>query len=330
MRASHFIGKETLLYEFPCLKTKGLRGGVVYYDGQVDDARMCMALVMTAVALGANVCNHLKLVEMLPQEGCCRVVGVDDSITGDRVYIQAKAVINATGAGTDAVRQLDEEGTAPIIVPTLDTHVSLPRYFGSGRYGLLSPSQKKEDPTVVMVPFENHTVLGVYEETGGCVRQSPTPDPEDVDCLLDAAKEKMEPCVELGRCHVLSAWTGVRPNVSCPTGKEEEEKQSPAVSTYMLEVSENGLITLGGGRLSSYRVMAAEAVDLAIEVCGLCDQHVTHSWTKDLPLDGAKDWCCMLPWNSCRTTTCPWTWRSTYPTPMAPTATPCLPRVRIC
>ncbi|KAH8238982.1 hypothetical protein KR038_011402, partial [Drosophila bunnanda] len=298
VRGSHCISKESVLYEFPLLKTEGLRGGVVYYDVQLDDARMCLALAMTAVALGASVGNHLKLVEMLPQEGCCRVVGVSDSLTGETFYIQSKAVINATGAGTDAVRQLDEEGTPPILVPTMDTYITVPRYFGSGRYGLLSPSPKKEEPTVVMVPFENHMVMGVHEAEGVCMSQSSSPDPENVNSLLDAAKEKMEPCVELGPCHVLSAWTGLRPKVGCPSDKKEdneEDKLPPPVSNYMIEVSQNGLITLGGGRFSSYRVMAAETIDLAIKSCGLCDDHVTSSWTEHLPLDGAQNWCCMLP-----------------------------------
>ncbi|KAH8251172.1 hypothetical protein KR032_000918, partial [Drosophila birchii] len=298
VRGSHCISKENVLNEFPLLKTEGLRGGIVYYDVQVDDARMCLALAMTAVALGASVGNHLKVVEMLPQEGCCRVVGVNDSVTGETFYIQAKAVINATGAGTDEVRQIDEEGTPPILVPTQDTYISLPRYFGSGRYGLLSPSRKKEEPTVVMVPFENHLVVGVHEADDLVLSQHPSPDPDNVNSLLDAAKEKFDPCVELGRCHVLSAWTGLRPKVGCPSDKKEDnedDKVPPAVSNYMIELSQNGLITLGGGRFSSYRVMAAEAVDLAIKECGLCDDHVTSSWTEHLPLDGAQNWCCMLP-----------------------------------
>ncbi|XP_016962001.1 glycerol-3-phosphate dehydrogenase, mitochondrial [Drosophila biarmipes] len=299
VRGSHLLSREATLYEFPLLKTKGLRGGVVYYDGQVDDARMCIALVMTAVALGANVGNHMEVVELMPMEGCCRVVGVRDKICGEQFYIQAKSIINATGTNTDAIRQMDKEGTAPILAPTVGTHVSLPRYFGSGHYGLLSPAHRKEDLTIFMVPFENHTVLGIREtemdEVPG--RGSPTPDPDDVDCLLEAAKTRMEPCVELGRCHVLSAWTGVKPNVSCPTGKseEEEEKRGSPISSYVIEVSEEGLITLAGGRFSSYRVMAADAVDMAIKSCGLCDDHVTSSWTQDLKLDGAESWCCMLP-----------------------------------
>ncbi|XP_017015405.2 glycerol-3-phosphate dehydrogenase, mitochondrial [Drosophila takahashii] len=299
VRGSHFLSREATLYEFPLLKTKGLRGGVVYYDGQVDDARMCIALVMTAVALGANVGNHLEAVELMPLEGCCRVVGVKDKLSGEQFYVQAKAVINATGANTDNIRRMDKEGTAPILLPSLGTQVSLPRYFGSGHYGLLSPAHKKDDLTIYMLPFENHTVLGIREveldEVYG--RGHPTPDPDDVDCLLEAAKAKMDPCVELGRCHVLSAWTGIKANVSCPTGKseEEEEKRGSAISSYMIEVSEEGLITLAGGRWSSYRVMAADAVDMAIKSCGLCDDHVTSSWTEDLKLDGAESWCCMLP-----------------------------------
>ncbi|KAH8410097.1 hypothetical protein KR009_005868, partial [Drosophila setifemur] len=299
VRASHFLSKARTLNEFPLLKTKDLRGGVVYYDVQVDDVRMCMALCMTAVALGANVANHCELVEMVPQEGCCRVVGVKDTINDEVFYIQARAVINATGARTDFVRKLDEESTAPILVPTVGTHITLPRYFGSGQYGLLSMSENKKDPTIVMVPFENRLLLGLRESEADEVESghNPSPDLEDVECLLDTAREKLEPCVVLERAHVLSAWTGIRPNVSCPTGKpeEEEEGKRTAVSTYVMEVSEGGLITLAGGRWSSYRVMAENTVDLAIEVCGLCDEHVTSSWTDDLELDGAPGWCCLLP-----------------------------------
>jgi len=298
IRGSHIISREATMYEFPLLKTDGLRGGVVYYDGQVDDARMCVALVMTAVALGANVGNHMEVVEIMPQEGCCRVVSVKDKISCEQFYIQSKAVINATGSSTDAIRQMDKEGTAPILLPTLETQVSLPRYFGSGHYGLLSPALKNDDLTVYMVPFENHMVLGSREVDLDEVssRGSPTPDPDDVDCLLEAAKKRMDPCVELGRCHVLSAWTAIKASVSCPTDKEnDDDKRGTPINSYMIEVSPDGLITLAGGRWSSYRVMAADAVDLAIKSCGLCDDHVTSSWTQDLKLDGAESWCCMLP-----------------------------------
>ncbi|EDX04952.1 glycerol-3-phosphate dehydrogenase, mitochondrial isoform X1 [Drosophila simulans] len=298
IRGSHIISREATMYEFPLLKTDGLRGGVVYYDGQVDDARMCVALVMTAVALGANVGNHMEVVEIMPQEGCCRVVSVKDRISCEQFYIQSKAVINATGSSTDAIRQMDKEGTAPILLPTLETQVSLPRYFGSGHYGLLSPAQKNDDLTVYMVPFENHMVLGSREVDLDEVssRGSPTPEPDDVDCLLEAAKKRMDPCVELGRCHVLSAWTAIKASVSCPTDKEnDDDKRGTPLNSYMIEVSPDGLITLAGGRWSSYRVMAADAVDLAIKSCGLCDDHVTSSWTQDLKLDGAESWCCMLP-----------------------------------
>ncbi|XP_017105667.2 probable glycerol-3-phosphate dehydrogenase, mitochondrial [Drosophila bipectinata] len=299
VRASHFVSKEKTLYEFPLLKTEGLRGGIVYYDGQMDDARMCIALTMTAVCLGASVANHTEVVEMVPQDGCCRVVGVKDKIADETFYIQARAVINATGTSTDFIRKMDEETTAPILLPSVGTHVTLPRYFGSSTYGLLSPSKDKKDPTIVMVPFENHTLLGVREVELDFMEssKSPSPDPEDVDCLLDTARERMAPCVELERFHVLSAWTGLRPSVSCPSGKREEEEEGDRtpISSYMIEVSKNGLITLAGGRWSTYRVMAAHAVDMAIETCDLCDDHVTTSYTDDLELDGAQGYCCMLP-----------------------------------
>ncbi|KAH8285813.1 hypothetical protein KR018_009269, partial [Drosophila ironensis] len=300
VRGSHFLSTEKTLEEFPLLKTEGLRGGVVYYDAQMDDARLCMAMVMTAVCMGASVLNHAEVRQLLPHDGYCRVVGIKDKIGDEVFYVQARCIINATGTSTDAVRKLEKESTSPILVPSLGTHVTLPRYFGSSVYGLLSPSQDKKAPSIMMIPFQSRTLLGVREYNLDELESpnSPAPEPEDVDCLLDTAREKLSPCVELERSHVLSAWTGLRPTVSCPTDKPPEDLEDSdrePVSSYIIEVSEEGLVTLAGGRWSSYRVMAAHAVDQAIEVCDLCDEDPTASWTEDLMLDGAQGWCCMLP-----------------------------------
>ncbi|SPP82318.1 glycerol-3-phosphate dehydrogenase, mitochondrial [Drosophila guanche] len=293
VRSSHFLSKEETLDEFPLLRAKGLRGGIVYYDGQVDDARMCLALVLSAVNLGANVANHMELVELIRKDGCCRCAGVRDVLTDEKFYIEAKAVINATGAQTDTIRQLDDSQTMPISVPTLGTTVALPSYFGSLQYGLLSPAASKHDPTLVMVPFENHVLLGTSDGIVDDIKESPMPQEYDVELLLDTARDHMDECVQLGPGHVLSAWTGMRPAVVCPT------EARPLVRNYLLEVSECRLITLGGGRWSTYRVMAEEAVDTAIEVCDL-NRELPPSSTKDLLLDGAEDWCSMLPLNFCQ------------------------------
>ncbi|XP_001357311.3 glycerol-3-phosphate dehydrogenase, mitochondrial [Drosophila pseudoobscura] len=322
VRSSHFLSKEETLDEFPLLKSKGLRGGLVYYDGQVDDARMCIALVMTAVHLGANVANHMELIELIRKDGCCRCAGVRDVLTDEKFYIEAKSVINATGAHTDRVRQLSDSTTMPISMPTLGTTLALPSYFGSLQYGLLCPAASQHDPTLVMVPFENHVLLGTSEGVVDDIGQIPTPQPEDVELLLDSARDHMEKTVQLGPENVLSAWTAMRPAVVCPSEARPEarpevrpeagpelrlelrpdessctavvDKKRPLVRNYLLEISEGRLITLGGGRWSTYRVMAAEAVDAAIDVCDL-NPDLPVSCTSDLILDGAENWGFMLP-----------------------------------
>ncbi|XP_022232585.2 glycerol-3-phosphate dehydrogenase, mitochondrial [Drosophila obscura] len=307
--SSHFLSKQETLDEFPLLQAKGLRGGLVYYDGQVDDARMCLALVMSAVNLGANVANHMQLIELIRKDGCCRCAGVRDVLTDEKFYIEARSVINATGAHTDTVRQLDDSRTVPISVPTLGTTLALPSYFGSPQYGLLSPAATKCHPTLVMVPFENHVLLGTSTGTVDDIKQSPTPQEYDVELLLDSARDHMDECVQLGPEHVLSAWTGMRPAVVCPTEAKPASPASPSaavaekeqlpVRNYLLEVSECRLITLGGGRWSTYRVMAADAVDTAVAVCDLnCE--LPPSCTEDLMLDGAEGWNCMLPLELCQ------------------------------
>ncbi|EDW77529.2 uncharacterized protein Dwil_GK24507 [Drosophila willistoni] len=305
VRGSHFVSKEATLFEFPLLKEDGLRGGLVYYDGQLDDARMCIALIMTAVELGANVANHMELTELIRKDGCCRCAGVKDILTGETFFIQAKAVINCTGAHTDTVRLMDDNTQLPISVPTLGTHLSLPKYFGSNQYGLLSPSTEKDEPSLIMVPFENRVILGTTDGEVEDLCKSPAPTPEDVEELLDMAREHFDECVQLGSGHVLSAWTGMRTNVLCPAQSramrgpcsppEDAPEQQP-VSSYLLEISDCRLITLGGGRWSTYRVMAEEAVDAAIDYCDL-DREAPPSCTKDLMLDGAEGWCCMTPLN---------------------------------
>ncbi|XP_030561652.1 glycerol-3-phosphate dehydrogenase, mitochondrial [Drosophila novamexicana] len=297
VRGSHFLSKEATLNEFPLLRRNGLLGSLVYYDVQLDDARMCLALAMTAAKHGATVANYVRLHELMPPTGDngCRTVRVEDTVNDSCFTINSRVVINSTGANTDVVRQLDDSGVSPISVPKMGTHVALPSYYGSQNCGLLFPSDQTAEQALIMLPFENSMLVGSLDvERPESSEQTPTPAFEEVECLLAQTRRMLEQCVQLRSGHVMSAWTGIKPSIMCPSVENKEDEEPNTVSNYLLEVSGNQMITLAGGRWSTYRVMALDAINTAIEICQL-EPHTDSSITKNLLLDGANDFCCMLP-----------------------------------
>ncbi|EDW57936.1 glycerol-3-phosphate dehydrogenase, mitochondrial [Drosophila virilis] len=296
VRGSHFLSKEATLNEFPLLRRNGLLGSLVYYDVQLDDARMCLALAMTATKHGATVANYVRLHELLPptSDNGCRTVRVEDTVNDSCFTINSRVVINATGADTDVVRQLDDSNVSPIAVPKLGTHVALPSYYGSQNCGLLFPSDQAAGQALIMLPFENSMLVGSLDvERPESSEQTPTPALEEVECLLAQTRRVLEECVQLSSGHVMSAWTGIKPSIMCPSVENKEEEEANTVPNYLLEVSGNQMITLAGGRWSTYRVMALDAINTAIEICQL-EPHTDSSITNNLLLDGANDFCCML------------------------------------
>lgn len=313
VRGSHFLSKQATLNEFPLLRKDGLLGSLIYYDVQLDDARMCLALAMTAVKHGATVANYVRLLKLMPS--CyqdCREVLVDDALQEESFIINTRVIINATGAGTDAIRKLEDCRANPIAVPHWGTHIALPGYYGSQNCGLLFPSCDGGDEALIMLPFENRLLVGSMdvehpEQTG----EPPAPTADVVNCLLGHTRRVLDDCVQLREEHVLSAWTGVKPSIMCPTNADtatdqdmakdqdqdqdrHQDKEPQVVPNFLLEVSGNQMITLAGGRWSTYRVMAVDAINTAIESC-LLEPQSDVSVSSNLLLDGAENFCCMLP-----------------------------------
>ncbi|XP_064553854.1 glycerol-3-phosphate dehydrogenase, mitochondrial [Drosophila montana] len=297
VRGSHFLSKDATLNEFPLLRRNGLLGSLVYYDVQLDDARMCLALAMTAAKHGATVANYVRLTKIMPPTGedGCRTVRVHDTVNESCFSINSRVVINATGADTDVVRQLDDCRVRHIAVPKMGTHIALPSYYGSQNCGLLLPSDKTAEQALIMMPFESGMLVGsLVVDRPESNEQTPTPTSAEVECLLAQTRRVLEECVQLRSGHVMSAWTGIKPSILCPSVEKNEGKEPITVPNYLLEVSDNQMITLAGGRWSTYRVMAVDAINTAIETCQL-EPHSDSSITKNLLLDGGNDFCCMLP-----------------------------------
>ncbi|KAG0048175.1 mitochondrial glycerol-3-phosphate dehydrogenase [Gryganskiella cystojenkinii] len=264
MESSYFLTKGKALEAFPMLKNDKLVGAVVYYDGQHNDSRMNVALGLTAVQYGAVIANHVEVVELHKDENK-RLCGarVRDTMTGKEFSVKAKGVINATGPFTDGIRQLDDPKIQTIVAPSAGVHIILPNYYSPGNMGLLDPSTS-DGRVIFFLPWQGNTIAGTTDSATE-VTQNPMATEEEINWILGEVKNYLNPDVKVRRGDVLAAWSGIRPLVRDPAAKSTEG----LVRNHMINVSASGLLTIAGGKWTTYRAMAAETIDEAIKEFGL-------------------------------------------------------------
>lgn len=271
-----FGAKKTLEKE-PALKSEGLRGGILYYDCLTDDARLTLENALDAQALGAVVLNHARA-GGLEKDGTGRVTGVQviDDETGKTVEARAKVVVCATGPWSDEVRAL--AGFDGILKPTKGVHVVVDDRRLPVRHALMlqSPRDKR---VVFLIPWGlGRTVIGTTDTffDGSPDRLEPTAG--DVDYLLETANAFF-PGVRLTPDDVLATWSGLRPLLK----PDDEAASASAVSREHVIDVRPGFVTIAGGKLTTYRNMAAELVDACLPQLGVD----TKAQTKHRPLPGA-------------------------------------------
>lgn len=287
LKSSYYISKERALELFPMLKKDQLCGAIVYYDGQHNDARMNISLALTAARLGANVANYVAVTELLHEtdaNGNKRVIGAKclDKYANKEFTVRAKCVVNATGPYTDTIRQMDNAETKKICQPSSGVHIVLPDYYSPTNMGLLDP-HTSDGRVIFFLPWQKHTMAGTTDSP--CqLTESPIPAEEDVNFIMNEIKNYLNPDVQVRRGDVLSAWCGIRPLVSDPN---KADTQSLA-RNHIVHISDNKLVTIAGGKWTTYRSMAEETVDAAIKACGLKPKN--GCVTKGLFLEGGHNW----------------------------------------
>jgi glycerol-3-phosphate dehydrogenase len=284
LKSSYYISKEKTLELFPMLKKEKLVGGLVYYDGQHNDARMNLSIALTAARMGANIANYVEVKELLyKEEGDKKLVcGAKclDRYTGKEFEIKAKCVINATGPYTDKIREMDNQ--KKICQPSSGVHIVLPDYYSPQNMGLLDPNTS-DGRVIFFLPWQKHTLAGTTDSP--CeVTDFPTPSEVEVNFIINEIKNYLNSDVQVRRGDVLSAWSGIRPLVSDPN---KADTQSLA-RNHIVHVADSKLITIAGGKWTTYRSMAEETMNEAIKVCDLkptkkCD-------TKGLVIEGGHNW----------------------------------------
>ncbi|XP_052234554.1 glycerol-3-phosphate dehydrogenase, mitochondrial-like isoform X3 [Dreissena polymorpha] len=287
LKPSYFLSKKKALELFPMLKRDQLVGALVYYDGQHDDARMNISIAISTARFGGTIANYTQVVALhrsKDQQGNVVVTGarVKDRLTGKEFDVKAKCVVNATGPYTDSIRTMGKPETKKICQPSSGTHVVLPDYYSPTNMGLLDPATS-DGRVIFFLPWQNVTIAGTTD-TACEITFAPAPSEKEIQFILSEVRNYLHPDVEVRRGDVLSAWCGIRPLVSDPN---KSDTQSIA-RNHIIEVSQDKLITIAGGKWTTYRHMAEETVDRAVKECGL--KPASGCRTKGLLLDGAHGW----------------------------------------
>ncbi|KAJ8352222.1 hypothetical protein SKAU_G00236980 [Synaphobranchus kaupii] len=287
LKSSYVLSKTKALELFPMLKKDKLVGAIVYYDGQHNDARMNLSIALTAARYGAAVANYTEVVHLLkktdPQTGKEKLCGAHcrDIITGQEFDVRAKCVINATGPFTDSLRKMDNQSIPNICQPSAGVHIVIPGYYSPDNMGLLDPATS-DGRVIFFLPWEKMTIAGTTD-TPTNVTAHPIPTEEDINFILNEVRHYLSSDVEVRKGDVLAAWCGIRPLVTDPNSKDTQS----ICRNHIVNVSDSGLVTIAGGKWTTYRSMAEETLNEAISVHGLT---AGPSITMGLMLEGAKDW----------------------------------------
>ncbi|XP_050553182.1 glycerol-3-phosphate dehydrogenase, mitochondrial isoform X3 [Spodoptera frugiperda] len=283
VKSSYYLSKKNTLELFPMLKSDNLCGGIVYYDGQQDDARMNLAIALTAARHGATIANHVSCTKLYKTNGKLSGARLKDELTGKEWDVKAKCIINATGPFTDSIRKMDDSSVKNICCPSSGVHIVLPGYYSPEHMGLLDPATS-DGRVIFFLPWLKGTIAGTTDLPCN-VTHNPKPTEDEILFILTEVKNYLNPDVEVRRGDVLSAWSGIRPLVSDPN---KPDTQSLA-RNHIVHVSPAGLVTIAGGKWTTYRAMAAETIDAAIESANLKPLY-KECQTDGFLIEGAHGW----------------------------------------
>jgi glycerol-3-phosphate dehydrogenase len=262
--ATEFLGRDATLRLLPTARPDGLKGGVKYWDGQFDDARLALALARTAAGRGALVVNYCAATGLLHDAG--KVVGLtcEDRETGRAFRLQARCVVNATGVWVDEFRQKDGEALGrpakPMVAPSQGVHLVVDREFLPGDHALMVP--KTADGRVLFgVPWLGKVILGTTDTPRGDLAREPTPFADEVQFILGESARYLKRAPT--RSDVKSVWVGLRPLVKPPDDDGANTKGLSREHTVL--ASRSGLITVTGGKWTTYRAMAEDVLEKCFE-----------------------------------------------------------------
>jgi glycerol-3-phosphate dehydrogenase len=261
--SSEILTREETLARLPTITPEGLRGGVVYYDGQFDDTRLLINLVTTAAEQGATLINYVRVTGLTKgTDGFVDGIVAADQETGQEWTLKARVVINATGAFSDSVRRLAEADVPALIAPSQGIHLVFDRSFLPSDAAIMVP-HTSDGRVMFAIPWHGHTLVGTTDTPITTPTLEPRPFQEEIQFILETASQYL--LKRPTRDDVLSVFVGIRPLV-----KSGDGKLTAALSRdHTIHFDASGLLTTTGGKWTTYRNMAEHAVDQAADYARL-------------------------------------------------------------
>lgn len=260
----------------PTVRSEGLRGGVLYHDGQFDDARLLIHLIRTAADLGAAVLNYAPVTGLTRRpDGTVDGVIAHDLEGGTEIRATARIVVNATGPFCDDIRRMSDPAAPPLVAASQGSHIVLDRSFLPGDSALLIPNTP-DGRVLFAIPWHGHTVVGTTDVGVSSVPAEPRATEGEIDFILETAGRYL--ATPPKRADIRSTFAGVRPLVKAGNGNT-----ASLARDHTIRAEKSGVLTITGGKWTTYRSMAEECVDKAAELAGLARRPCP---TREMPLHG--------------------------------------------
>lgn len=276
-RSSH-LSREGVVQEIPSIQTDGLRGGTRYFDGQFDDARLAINLATSAARQGGTLLNYAEVVELRKDEhGVIHGVTFRDRESGEDLAVDARVVVNATGPFADEVRRLVQAAAEPVISPSQGVHVVLDRSFLPGDSAIMVP-HTDDGRVMFAIPWHHVAVVGTTDTPIDSVSLEPVPMREEVEFILETANRYLSRPATAA--DIRSVFAGIRPLVKA--GGASSTAALSRDHTILIDPL-SGLMTVAGGKWTTYRKMAQDIVDQAITLGDLEPQECV---TREFPIHG--------------------------------------------
>ena len=260
---SKILSKKETVQLLPTISQKDLRGGVLYYDAQFDDTRLLINMMQTAKKEGATVLNYYEFSSFRKtKEGVINGAEINNTINNKKLTVKAKVIVNATGVFSDTIRNMNNSTTSKIMTSSQGVHIVLDKSFLPGDAAIMIP--KTEDGRILFaVPWNNKIIIGTTDTPVKEYSYEPMPQKDEIDFLLTHTAKYLTKAPT--RVDVKSVFAGLRPLV-----KNKNTENTKSISRkHVIEVSKNGLITIAGGKWTTYRKMAEDTIDKAILIAGL-------------------------------------------------------------
>lgn len=278
---SRILSLEETLRLLPNLETEGLRGGVIYFDGQFDDARLLIDLAATAWEQGAVLLNYVQVTGVTKDaEGFVDGVRARDAETGEEFSVSAKVVINATGPFSDRLRRLADPAVQPLIAPSQGIHLVFDGSFLAGESAIMVP-RTSDRRVLFAIPWHGHTLVGTTDTPVTEASLEPVPMQHEIEFILETASRYLTR--KPAHADILSVFAGIRPLV-----RGGGSGNTAALSrSHTVRIENSGMITICGGKWTTYRRMAEDCVNQAATLARLPEKECV---TRNLKIHGSRDY----------------------------------------